>query len=68
MAQFSPTLPQVLTAQSGNSLSMERAIKQIKELLETGAFLESDQDRVEASIDACDIMLTSIHLGRKGAA
>lgn len=70
MIQFSTELPQVLTARNpDNSLSMQRALKQIKELLEVASFdlswnsqAEVDiwEDKRNASIDDVDTMLDAL--------
>jgi len=57
-------LPSVLLVPAPNSsISMERALKQIKELLEN--HIESDDpsiaDAVNASIDDVDVMLAAIN-------
>lgn len=52
-------LPSVLQQPNGNSLSMERALKQIRSLLEYGEFL-GEEDKVDASIDDIVTMLTSL--------
>ena len=62
------TLPSVLTApHAGDSLSMERALKQIRDLLnQFGHELERQNrttDRVDASLDAIDTMLKAVDRG-----
>jgi len=58
----SDKLPSVLYRENGNSLSMERALKQMKELLEGIETLEPERiDRLEASIDDCATMLLCIN-------
>lgn len=62
----STNLPTVLLANDKNSLSMERALKQIKTLLEDYASMVQQQNAVislsaaEASIDYVETMLASI--------
>lgn len=61
----STKLPSVLSAPNTvNSISMERSLKQIKELLDTIVSQDdSVNDRVEASIDDVDTMLAAIDRG-----
>lgn len=58
---FSRTLPSVLQVPNNNSISMERALKQIKELLLLVPIRgESLDDMVSASVDDIDTMLAAI--------
>jgi hypothetical protein len=53
-------LPSVLQAPKGNSISMERALKQILNLLEN--YTDNiDDDVIQASIDDVRTMLASIN-------
>ena len=63
MATMSPKLPLVLQQTHGNSISMERALKQIKELLEQCDVQEKDEQAVLNSIDDVNTMLNSIDRG-----
>lgn len=53
-----PYLPSVLQQPNGNSLSLERALKQIRQCLLDGG---SDNDREQASIDDVETMLAAIN-------
>ena len=53
-------LPAVLQQPRGNSISLERALKQIKALLELGDFPEVLPDTILASIDDCEVMLANL--------
>ena len=54
-------LPSVLQQPNGNSISMERALKQIKSLLEDACGRDTLLvDRHEASISDVEVMLASI--------
>lgn len=58
-------LPSVLQADNGNSISMERALKQIRALLEQFTY-ETDEtniDKFNASLDDIDTMLAAIDRG-----
>jgi hypothetical protein len=59
---MSDKLPSVLTDKI-NSISMERALKQIKELIENIEVKEGDDrlhDTINASIDDIELMLSKI--------
>jgi hypothetical protein len=55
-------LPSILIpAPPNSSISLERALKQIKQLLEEAPIEgPSHEDRLNASIDDCDVMLSCI--------
>lgn len=58
---MSPNLPGVLQGKGQEtSIPMERALNQIKDLLEEHAVDHGDDDRVQASIDDVDMMLRHI--------
>ena len=57
-----PYLPSVLqTANPANSLSMERALKQIQDLLCMADLPKSQEDRRNASLDDLDTMIAAIN-------
>lgn len=63
VGMMAPKLPSVLQAPRNNSISMERSLKQIRELLEgiqSGKFGDSIDDRVNASLDDLDLMIRNI--------
>lgn len=57
----SSLLPAVLLADSNNSISMYRALKQIEELLEHATFLDQNrEDSIRASLEDISLMLLAI--------
>jgi hypothetical protein len=56
-----PYLPAVLYRPADNSLSMERALKQILYFLELAEVNESEEDKLQVSIDDVKEMLKVIN-------